>query len=358
MLQAPYLLVKYEGKAADGMAAAQPANPAAGNAAAGTPGARVTALWVRNGVEITAGTDRRITSETVDFDVAADTAVFAGNVVATQDKNVLKGGRLLVDRKAGKTRLEPPDAKGRIWASFQQSPAVAAAPARRQPNGLEAVQETMGLSSFKTDRTQPMNVEADRLDILDASGRAVFTGDVQARQGGLLLHTAELTAFTAGQTGMGFAAPAEGAGAKAKGQEKGEVVRLEAKHGVTMETKEQAASAKWAKFDVKANTALLGGDVTVTQATEDPLKRNVVVGDLLKVDMTTGVAHVESTQAALPQKPPAPPPAAAAGAPAPTPQEKMAACPPGRICTLFHPQQAKDRALEVLKKKAPGVAVP
>jgi hypothetical protein len=33
----------------------------------------------------------------------------------------------------------------------------------------------------------------------------------------------------------------------------------------------------------------------------------------------------------------------------------MDACPPGRICTLLHPKMVKDKAIELLKKKAPGV---
>src|SRR5262249_4365855 len=81
MLQAPTLLVKYEGKAASGLASA---TPAATQAAPGKDSgkesakdsAQVTFLWVRDGVEVTAGTDRRITSDSVDFDVAADTALF------------------------------------------------------------------------------------------------------------------------------------------------------------------------------------------------------------------------------------------------------------------------------------------
>jgi hypothetical protein len=45
-------------------------------------------------------------------------------------------------------------------------------------------------------------------------------------------------------------------------------------------------------------------------------------------------------------------------APQPTPQERVEACPPGRTCILLHPKQVKDKAIDVLKKKAPGVATP
>jgi len=358
MLQAPYLMVKYEGKAASGLASAADATPAKG---AGSDGARVTFLWARNGVEVTAGTDRRIVSDLADFDVTADTALFAGNVVATQEKNVLKGGRLVIERKAGKTRLDTPG-NGRIAATFHPNAPVQPRTAKKPP-GVEEVQGAL-LGSFKGDRNAPMNVEAATLEVLDASNKAVFEGDVRAHQGDLVMRTSELTAFYSGQTGMGPggpANPADDAGAKAKGQEKGEIVRLEARRKVILDSKDtQSATAEWADFNVKANTALLGGGVTVTKATDDPLKPDVVRGERLRVDLTTGISQVEAAQVAMPPRPP-PPPAASSDSsstPAPTPQEKMEACPPGRTCILLHPKQVKDRALEVVKKKAPAANVP
>ena len=353
MLQAPYLMVQYEGKASDGLAST--AEPSAGKETTSKQGTRVTFLRARNGVEVTAGTDRRIASDLADFDLAADTALFAGNVVATQEKNVLKGGRLLVDRKTGKTRLETP-ANGRIAAIFHQSGPALARPAKR-PSGPEEVKGAM-LGSFKADRNAPMNVDADTLELLDNGSKAVFDGDVKARQGNLLLRTAELTAFSSGQSGMGFGNLPEEAGDK--GKEKGEIVRLEARRKVLLTSKDQSASAEWADFNVKANTALLGGGVMVTRVTDDPLKPTVVRGERLKVDLATGISQVEAAEPATPQRPP-PPPAASSGvvesSPA-TAQEKIDACPPGRTCILLHPKQFKEKAVDVLKKKAPGLTVP
>jgi lipopolysaccharide export system protein LptA len=279
-------------------------------------------------------------------------------VEATQEKNVLKGGRLLVDRKAGRTRLETPG-NGRIAATFYQGSPAQARPAKRA-SGVEEVQGAM-LGSFKADRNAPMNVEAATLEMLDASGKAIFEGDVKARQGDLLLHTAELTAFDSGKTGMGLGNPAEEMGGKAKGQEKSEIVRLEARRKVILSSKEQqSASADWADFDVKANTALLGGGVTVTRVTDDPLKPTVVRGERLKVNLATGISQVEAAEPASPQRPPPLPVVSSSSgeASAATPQEKVDACPPGRTCILLHPKQVKEKAIDVLKKKAPGVNVP
>ena len=357
MLQAPYLMVKYEGKAAAGLAAT-PQAPAGKDT--GKDGARVTFLWARNGVEVTAGDDRRITSELADFDVAANTALFAGNVVATQDKNILKGGRLILDRKAGRSRLEAAGEGGRIAATFHQGVPGQARPAKRQP-AVEAVQEGM-IGSFKADRNVPMEVEANALDLHDASNKAVFSGNVVARQGDLLLRTSEMTAFYSGQAGIGSAATGNDAGAKTKGQEKGEIVRLEARNSVIMTSKGQNATANWANFNVKGNTALLGGGVIVTKQGDDPLKPTVIRGDRLKVDLTSGISHVESDpQALLPANKanaPAPAPAVSSSAPATsaaTPAEKVEGCPPGKQCVLLYPKLVKEKAIELLKKKAPGL---
>src|SRR5262249_39152692 len=148
---------------------------------------------------------------------------------------------------------------------------------------------------------------------------------------------------------------------KAKGAEKSEVVRLEAKNGVIMTSNQQKATARWATFDVKANTALLGGEVVVTKpGAEDPLKVNTVTSDRLRVNLTTGTTHVEADPAAAPKPATPPGPALSASPPATaaaTPEEKVKACAPGRICTLFFPQQAKEKALNTLKKKAPQLDV-
>jgi LPS export ABC transporter protein LptC len=354
MLQAPYLMVKYEGKAADGLGST--AQPSA-DKDTGTQGTRVTFLWARNGVEVTAGSDRRITSNLADFDLAADTAKFEGKVVATQEKNVLKGERLLVDRKAGRTRLETPG-DGGIEATFRPDAPIKPRPAKR-PTGVEEAQGAM-LVSFKADPNAPMNVEAETLEILDASNKAVFEGDVRARKGDLLVLASELTAFYSGQSGMGLGNPADNASVKSKGQEKGEIVRLEARRAVKLISSkdQQSASGEWADFDVKANKALMGGGVTVTRATDDPLKPTVVKGDRLKVDLATGISQFEADEPATPQRPPPPPVVSSTSpeTPAPTPQERVDGCRPGRTCVLLHPKQVKKKAIDILEKKAPAAA--
>lgn len=332
-LKTPYLFVKYEGKAAPGLA------PAPGTAQPGEQGSRVTFLWVRNGVDITSDGDRHITSDIADFDATADTALFVGNVHVTQDKNVLHGGRMFVDRKAAKSHMDSPPEPGqteagRIAALLYQAvkPGVKAAP--KLTPAEQAQQQMFG--SFKSDPDAPIEIESDKLDVLDASKKAIFTGNVFAKQGKMVIRTAEMTAFYTGQTGLGMAATGDGA-QKAAGAQ---VVRVEARRKVLVVSEDgQSATSEWANFDVQSNTAVLGGGVVVMKG------KDIAEGPRLKIDLTTGMYRFEVEGGGQPVM--SGPPAAPAN---PTDVNVTHSCPPGKQCMLFYPKDAKEKAQELLKK--------
>jgi hypothetical protein len=185
----------------------------------------------------------------------------------------------------------------------------------------------------------------------------------------MILRASELTAFYSGRTGLGLA---EAADAKAKGQDqdKGQIVRLEASNEVFLTSKDgETASAKLAIFDVKANTALLMGDVFVTKPANDPQnpqKKRITVLEAprLKIDLTTGVYWMEAAPSSAvravaepPRQPVGPavsssPPATPSGD---TTKAEGRTCAPGKVCGLIYPNQVKDKALDALKKKAPGL---
>jgi lipopolysaccharide export system protein LptA len=229
------------------------------------------------------------------------------------------------------------------------------------------------MGGFKADRSAPMSVEAVLLELHDAAKKAVFSGDVHARQGEMLLRTSRLTAFYSGKAALGLSDPAESAGAGGKGREKTEIVRLEAKQSVIVTSGDQSATGDWADFDVKANKALIGGNVVVDKLVKDandPLKRNILTGDRLRMDLTTGVYQFEADPAAVAPSAAAPGTAtpgkskvqAVVSGPPPAPgtsiEEKFRACPPGRQCGLIYPEHLKQKAIDTLSKKAPGINVP
>jgi len=252
-----------------------------------------TAVLLGN-VVITSGTDRRATSDRADVNQKDDTVLLTGQLVhVVQGKNELKGRRLWVDRKAGRSLLTTPAENGRpagrITAKFyqtEQKPGAAArksAPATQDQEGSGA----FGFTTFKTDPNAPIDIESDSLDVNDNSKQAVFRGRVQAVQGEFHMQTVEMTALYTGQAGLAAGADAAksapGADAKAGAQ----LNKIEARKGVIITSKDQKVTGQWADFDVKSNTAVVGGDeVILTQG------KNIVRGTRLLIDMNTGEARV------------------------------------------------------------------
>ena len=65
-------------------------------------------------------------------------------------------------------------------------------------------------------------------------------------------------------------------------------MRSEARGAVVVTQKEQTATGELGIFDMKANTVTLTGNVMMTQG------KNVLRGEKLIVDLTSGVSRVES----------------------------------------------------------------
>jgi LPS export ABC transporter protein LptC len=352
-LKSPELTVTYEGKAAGAQLSSEPkaSETQSAETKSGEPASRLSRLLASKGVVITAGADRRVSSQEVDFDAKADTALFTGGVVVNQGRNVLNGRRLFVDRKAGKSRLDsPPEAQqpqGRITASFYQTE-TKSAPSKPKAAAAEAasqVQEQL-FGSFKTDPNAPIDVEADSLDVNDPVRQAIFHTNVRAQQGDFVLRTVELVAFYSGQSGLALG------GGQANDKTSAQLTRIEAKQKVLINSKDgQTATGDWATFDVKANTVLMGGRVVVTRG------KDVAEGPRLKIDLTTGMYRFETEAegagaAAVVSAPPAPAEPVKAGVEA-DPTKRT--CPAGKQCALFYPKDAKDRAKEVGKKVLPNL---
>ena len=256
-LKAPELHITYEGKAAvEQLTGATPQQPG--------DGSRLSRLVAKNGTVVTMGADRRVSSEQAEFDANADTALFLGDVVVNQQRNVLQGKRLFIDRKAGKSRLETPaeggQPAGRIAATFYQGDQRAGRAAQEGLPPAAAPDGIMG--SFKIDPNAPMDIEADTLDVFDAEKKAVFRGNVKSQQGDFTVRTVEMIAFYSGSAGFGLS----GGGDEASNKTPSQLTRVEAKQKVLITSKDgQTASGDWAIFDTKANTVLLGDNVTVTR---------------------------------------------------------------------------------------------
>jgi lipopolysaccharide export system protein LptA len=157
----------------------------------------------------------------------------------------------------------------------------AAQPAQQAPSsGI-----TQGLAS---NRDQPVRIESTTLEVRDKSQMATFSGNVKMTQGDTTVQCKTLIVFYEDNSAPAASAKSTPAIA-APGGGKQQVKRMEAKGNVIVTQKDQTASGDNGLFDVKANTVTLTGNVVVTQG------QNVLHGERMVVNLTTGITRVESS---------------------------------------------------------------
>jgi lipopolysaccharide export system protein LptA len=153
------------------------------------------------------------------------------------------------------------------------------------------------MQGFSQNRDQPIQIEAASLEMRDKKKEATFAGNVKVVQGDTTMTSKILVVFY----DSGPAAPATPPAANAKAAKtapipaatpgpggSSSIRRLEAKGNVVVTQKDQVVTGETAIFDTRANLMTMTGGVVLTQC------KNVLRGDRLKVDMTTGVSRVES----------------------------------------------------------------
>lgn len=161
-------------------------------------------------------------------------------------------------------------------ALYAQPKAVpAAAISKGPPNALQG---------FSQNRDQPVHIEAATLEVHDKDKVATFSGDVHVTQGDTEMRCKSLVVFYEQEGTNANTLPAADAGPG--GQQR--IKRLEARGGVSVTQKDQTATGSLGIFDMKSNTVTLTGGVVMTQG------KNVLRGDRLVVDLTSGVSRVES----------------------------------------------------------------
>ena len=135
-------------------------------------------------------------------------------------------------------------------------------------------------AGFELSSDAPIQIEADKLDVLDNEGKAIFTGNVEVVQG-------EIT-FRAGEMIVTYAREAEAAGAAGGLGSAGNIRRIDASGAVVISSGEQVATGDEAAFDMASETVTLSGEkVVLTDA------GNVITGCRLVIRMKTGNAEVD-----------------------------------------------------------------
>jgi len=157
------------------------------------------------------------------------------------------------------------------------------------------------MQGFSQNRDQPIQIDAASLEMRDKKKEATFAGNVKVVQGDTTMTSKTLVVFyESGGDKPATPPPSAAKGAKAAPIQSAtpgpggssSIKRLEARGNVVVTQKDQVVTGETAVFDTKTNLiTMLGGagnQVVLTQC------QNVLRGDRLLVDMTTGVSRVES----------------------------------------------------------------
>lgn len=152
---------------------------------------------------------------------------------------------------------------------------------------------------------EPIKIDADRLDVFDKEGRAVFAGNVVAVQGDSTMRCTSLTVLyeqgrgaaaagaTTGAAGSSAAtaepakaAAPRGGGANPLSGGDSAIRKINCKGPVTIVSKTQVATGDNAEFDRAANKVVLVGNAALSDGP------NVTRGERVAYDINTGIANV------------------------------------------------------------------
>jgi lipopolysaccharide export system protein LptA len=180
-----------------------------------------------------------------------------------------------------------------VAAAISATSLAYAAPPSAQPSPPPAAQAAPSgppnaLQGFSQNRDKPIKITSSTLEVRDKDKVATFSGDVHLIQGDTTLRSKTLVVFYEDDSAPKPAKPPPPiAGAADASPMSQQIRRVEAKGGVFVTQKDQTATGESGVFDTQANTVTLIGNVVIAQGP------NVVKGDRLTVDLTSGTSRVE-----------------------------------------------------------------
>ncbi len=128
-----------------------------------------------------------------------------------------------------------------------------------------------GAQAFRGhDSSAPVDFEADRMEVLDRSDRAILSGAVVARQADLTLTASRVTVAYSNTGGI-------------------DVQRLDATGGVTVRRQGERASGQTAIYDLDRRIITLVGGVQLTRGTD------ILRGGRLTIDLASGRSVLEGS---------------------------------------------------------------
>ena len=132
------------------------------------------------------------------------------------------------------------------------------------------------------DSALPIEITADRLEVVQPERVAIFTGQVDAVQGDMVLSADQLRVY--------YNAENQEAGSAVPGGSS--IRRIEAEGNVFLSSPEQTAQGKTGVYDVAGDQLTLQGSVVLTQGDD------VIRGDRLEVELASGRSRVLAAEGA------------------------------------------------------------
>lgn len=135
------------------------------------------------------------------------------------------------------------------------------------PDRAMAQGMAVGFGGLRQDTAAPIEVTSDSLTVDQATGRAVFDGNVLVIQGALRM-TAARVEVSYGDDGQG-------------------IRNMQATGGVTLVTAAEAAESREASYDVGTGSLVMSGAVLLTQG------QATIAGERLVADLRAGTGQME-----------------------------------------------------------------
>lgn len=172
-----------------------------------------------------------------------------------------------------------------LFAALDQRPSFAQSRTKQAKDGPMP----NAFQGFSRNRKDPVKIEANSLEVRDKEQVAVFSGNVVVVQGDTTMRCRELVVHYEGNAIGDVKKPAPKAKPKQDASAQ-RIKRLVANGGVIVTATDQRATGDRGVFEMASNTVTLSGNVIVTQG------QNVLRGDKLTVDLTSGKSRLDGTR--------------------------------------------------------------
>ena len=138
-----------------------------------------------------------------------------------------------------------------------------------------SAQESGPFGGFKHDRTAPIEITANSLEVRQAENLAIFEGEVIAGQGTLRL--------TADKVEVSYDAENQ------SDSETGAIKKMVARGNVFISNEAETAQGERAEYNVEEGKINMSGSVVLTQGA------NVISGQTLTINLNAGQGRIEGT---------------------------------------------------------------